>query len=217
MMSAPTGSIWIDERIARRTKNRFNFEYQGAQKFKGFDTEQKVFVLHGRKSHSEAPHQGEFVGRDVELASLADFLQPLWSGKSAGSLIVWGEAGIGKSRLVYELKVSPALENRAVLWALCHSDQVLRQSLNPFRYWLLRYFGITSEMDDDSAQAGLWSKISQTALLHLRTGTGGRSGTNAIRAGALMDLYWPDLLYEKLDAEGSLQQYPACFNSLIQG
>ena len=202
MMSAPTGSIWIDERIARRTKNRFNFEYQGAQKFKGFDTEQKVFVLHGRKSHLEAPHQGEFVGREEELAHMSNFLQPLWLGKSAGSLVVWGEAGIGKSRLVYELKVSPALEDRSVLWALCHSDQVLRQSLNPFRYWLLRYFGITSEMDDASRKrvfdqkiAGLLSCIDEPELADDLERT-----QSAL--GALMDLYWPESFYEKLDAEG---------------
>lgn len=202
MTSAPTGGIWIDERIARRIKNRFGFEYHGTQKFKGFDTGQKVFVLHGRKPHEEALHQGEFVGRDMELFRLTAFLQPLWAGTSAGLLFIWGEAGIGKSRLVYELKASPALEGREVLWAFCHSDQVLRHSFNPFRYWLLRYFGLTSEMDDEERKQFFNRKLDR--LLAHTSDPELVDDLDRVRSalGALLDLYWPDSLYEKLDAEG---------------
>jgi class 3 adenylate cyclase/Tfp pilus assembly protein PilF len=202
MMSAPNGSIWIDERIARRIKNRFDFTYQGAQKFKGFDTEQKVFILHGRKAREEELHQGEFVGREVELSHLNNFLQPLWQGKSAGLLSIWGEAGIGKSRLVYELKFSPAPDNRELLWALCHSDQVLRHSFNPFRYWLSHYFGITSGMVDEERRQRFNQKLDELLASIPDPELVADLGRVRSALGALLDLYWPDSPYEKMDAEG---------------
>lgn len=202
MMSAPEGCTWIDERVARRIMNRFDFAYQGAQKFKGFDTEQKVYLLQRRKHHTEAPHQGEFVGRAEELSRLIRFLQPLWQERCAGLIAIWGEAGIGKSRLVYELRVSPALKDKNVHWAFCHSDEVLRHSFNPFRYWLMRYFDLTSDMTDEQRKRAFDQKLNE--LLASLPDPQLAADLERVRSalGALLDLTWPDSFYEKLDAEG---------------
>jgi hypothetical protein len=88
MINAPKGEIWVDERIARRVKSRFDFEYQGAQYFKGFAAEQKVFSCSGRKSQ-ELFHQGEFVGRELELPRLINCILPLWQHKFAGVTVIW--------------------------------------------------------------------------------------------------------------------------------
>ncbi len=216
MMSAPDGHTWIDERVARRIRNRFDFTYLGAQRFKGFDTEQKVYQLERRKPHDEAPHEGELVGRSAELSRLTEFLQPLWQGKSAGLISVWGDAGIGKSRLVYELRASPALEGRNVLWAFCHSDQVLRHSFNPFRYWLLRYFGLTSEMSDDARKQAFNQKLDD--LLASLPDPELAADLERVRSAlaALLDLYWPDSFYEKLDAEGRYNNTLLALTSLLK-
>ena len=201
MISAPKGEIWVDERIARRVKNRFDFEYQGAQYFKGFAAEQKVFSFSGRKSQ-ELFHQGEFVGRELELPNLIDCIQPLWHGKFAGVIIVWGEAGIGKSRLVYELNALHVHEKRNVLWALCHTDQILRHSFNPFRYWLFRYFGIESTLADAAQKQIFDAKLDD--LINKTTDPDLAGELDRVRTvlGALLDLYWVDSFYDKLDAEG---------------
>lgn len=216
MMSAPEGHTWIDERVARRIKNRFDFAYLGAQRFKGFDTEQKVYQLERRKPHEEAPHQGELVGRAAELSRLTDFLEPLWQGKYAGLISVWGDAGIGKSRLVYELRVSPALEGRSVFWAFCHSDQVLRHSFNPFRYFLMRYFGLTLEMGDELRKQAFNQKLDE--LLATLPDPELASDLGRVRSalGALLDLFWPDSFYEKLDAEGRYNNTLLALTSLFK-
>jgi predicted ATPase len=202
MMSAPTGSVWIDERIARRVTNRFDFEFKGAQKFKGFETEQKVFALTRRKSQADAPHQGEFVGREVEFSRLVDFLQPLWEGRFAGVMMVRGDAGIGKSRLVYELRASGALKKRDVLWAFCHSEQILRYSFNPFRYYLLRRFGITPEMDTPARERTFTARLDEL-LARVPNPDQAKELDRARHAlGSLLDLFWPDSTFDKLDAEG---------------
>ena len=201
MMSANVGDTWIDERIARRIKNRFDFEYQGAQYFKGFAAAQKVYSLIGRKSQ-ELFHQGEFVGRELELPRLIDYIQPIWQGKFAGVTVVWGDAGIGKSRLVYELYASYGHDKKNLLWALCHTDQILRHSFNPFRYWLFRYFAINSSMDDETQKQRFNAKLNE---LITSTDVDDLSGElDRVRSvlGALLDLYWSDSLYAELDAEG---------------
>jgi predicted ATPase len=216
MMSAPEGHTWIDERVARRIKNRFDFTYLGAQRFKGFDTEQKVYQLQRRKPHEDAPHQGELVGRAAELSRLTEFLGPLWQGKSAGLISIWGEAGIGKSRLVYELRVSPSLEHREALWAFCHSDQVLRHSFNPFRYWLLRYFGLTSEMGDELRKQAFNQKLDELLASLPDPELAADLGRVRTALGALLDLTWPDSFYEKLDAEGRYNNTLLALTSLLK-
>ncbi len=210
MISAPDGSIWIDERIARRVKNRFEFQFYGSQYFKGFAAGQKVFVLTGRKLQ-ELFHQGEFVGREAELPRLIDFIRPLWRGKFAGLMMIWGDAGIGKSCLVYEARES-LLHGRRVLWALCHSDQILRHSFNPFRYWLIRYFGVDSSMDDSTQKRMFDAKLDQ--LIGDTPDPSLSAELDRVRSalGNLLDLHWSDSLYERLDAEG---RYNNTLNALI--
>jgi len=215
MMTAPESSIWIDERIARRVKNRFDFEYQGVQFFKGFASEQKVYSLLGRKSQ-EVFHQGELVGREAELSQLINCIQPLWQGKFAGMTVVWGDAGIGKSRLVYELKASHDHEKKDVLWALCHSDQILRHSFNPFRYWLLRYFWIEADLDDAGQKQVFDSKLN--ALIEKVTDPDLAGELDHLRTvlGALLDLSWEGSFHESLDAEGRYNNTLAAMIALIK-
>ena len=211
MMNAPEGSIWIDERVARRVKNRFELEHLGAQTFKGFAVDQNVYLL-ARRKQQEVLYPGDFVGREYELPRLIDFFQPLWDGKFTGVMAVCGEAGVGKSRLIYELKLSLAYGARNFLWALCRSDQILRYSFNPFRYWLLQQFDINSETNENSKKqkfnARLDQLIGQIADAQLA------EELDRLRSvlGSLLDLYWVDSLYEQLDAEG---RYNNTLNALI--
>jgi len=211
MMTAPEGSIWIDDRVARRVKNRFELEHLGTQHFKGFAIDQKVYLLTGRKQ-LEVLHPGDFVGREVELPQLIDFFQPLWRGEFAGLVEVRGDAGVGKSRLIYELKLSLVYGARKHLWALCRSDQILRQSFNPFRYWLLRYFEIVHGGDEEVQKKIFDEKLDRLIEKLNDDELAGELDRLRTVLGSLLDLYWPDSLYEQLDAEG---RYNNTLNALI--
>ncbi|MCI0556587.1 MAG: adenylate/guanylate cyclase domain-containing protein, partial [Anaerolineae bacterium] len=63
MMSASPGQVWVDDRIARRVSSRFDVEDVGAQRFKGFSSEQRVNLLKGYKREAELIYQGELIGR----------------------------------------------------------------------------------------------------------------------------------------------------------
>jgi predicted ATPase/class 3 adenylate cyclase len=202
MMNAPTGEIWVDDRIARRVSNWFEIEFLESQSFKGFAAPQKVHILYRHKPTAEPNYQGELVGRDEEFAQLARFIQPLWEDRFAGLILVSGDAGIGKGRLVHEVRTSRQLERKTVLWAVCQPDQILRQSFNPLRNWLTHYFGFSSGQSVDERKEGFERKLgellSSTGNLELRSEL---ARTRSI-LGALLDLYWPDSLYEQLDPEG---------------
>ena len=147
MMSAPTGEIWVDDRIARRVSSRFVMEYVGTQRFKGFSAEQRVNRLKSYNLNAESIYLGEMIGREWEVSQLEKFIDPIWKGDFAGILLVLGDAGIGKGRLVQGFRSSPLFATNKALWAFCQSEQILRQSFNPFRSWLFHYFGFTTTQD----------------------------------------------------------------------
>ncbi len=212
MMGAPDGQVWVDERIARRVSMRFATEYVGSQSFKGFVAEQKVYVLKNRTDESETVYQGEMVGREKELKILKEFAEPLWQGKFAGMLLVTGDAGIGKGRLVHEFRLSEVFELKKALWAVCQSDQILRQSFNPLRRWLLRYFEFSADHLPDQRREIFDAKLN--ALLQSMEDTDLKQEIERTRSflGALVDIYWQDSLYAQLDAEG---RYNNTFLALI--
>jgi predicted ATPase/class 3 adenylate cyclase len=216
MMSAPEGEVWLDERVAQRSKKRFVFEHVGEQHFKGFAEKQSVYILLDRKSKGDAFFQGKMLGRGVELQKLTEFVAPIWAGNYAGVVSVWGEAGMGKSRLLYEFSRSALFDENKALWALCQSDQILRQSFNPLRYWLFRYFNILSGEDE-----AIRLKRFQSNLEDLISSTGDRELTAEIERthsflGALVDLYWNDSLYAQLDAQGRYDNTIIALISLIK-
>jgi eukaryotic-like serine/threonine-protein kinase len=62
---------------------------------------------------------GVFVGRDRELDELKDVLEPALAGRG-GAILVEGEPGIGKSRLVEELVTYARVRGAQTLSAACH-------------------------------------------------------------------------------------------------
>ncbi len=136
-----------------------SLDFVGSQSFKGFASEQKVYLLRGYTQTLEPVYQGELVGREEELAQLASFTEPLWQGRFAGLLLLSGEAGIGKGRLVHEFRASTRQKGKRALWAICQSNQILRQSFNPLRSWLFRYFGISRNQPVEEQKQAFDAKL----------------------------------------------------------
>jgi predicted ATPase len=100
-------------------------------------------------------YAGPLIGRADELNQLQRAIAPIFAGQFAGLVYVYGEAGMGKSRLVYELRQSlihrPALPHQPALvtWCTCPAEGMRRQSLHPFRAFLRTYF----DQDADGVEA----------------------------------------------------------------
>jgi len=109
MVAAPWGSIWVDKQIYERAHRQFAIEYEGHFPFRGFPEDKPVYTLLDRKREdAEDFYNGQLVGRQSELKTLTEFVQPILNPESekrfAGAAVIWGEPGMGKSRLWIEQK-----------------------------------------------------------------------------------------------------------------
>ena len=212
MSAAPRGEIWTDEIVARRAKDSFELDDVGDLTFKGFARPQKVFVLVERKWHSVVTAENRIIGRAKELDRLALFVKPIFDGQYPGSLVVWGDAGIGKSRLVYEFQNDSIFKDKETSWLVCKTDEVLNLSLNPFRYWLQSYFDVLDTQGEARNKRNFNRKLDALLLSVEDQELGAELDRTRSFLGALLDLYWPDSLYAQLDAKG---RYENTFIGLI--
>jgi predicted ATPase/DNA-binding SARP family transcriptional activator/class 3 adenylate cyclase len=84
------------------------------------------------RARLEAAQQlAPFVGREAELAQLQDFLQSTLSGQNVRALMLHGEAGIGKSRLVWHWRQSLPPGAQRLLELRC-SPEYGNTALHPF-------------------------------------------------------------------------------------
>lgn len=202
MERAGAGEYWMDEEVARRAVKHFNYELLGAQRFKGFKDELKIFSLIGRKNLTEVVYQGRLVGRNRELGSLASFIQPLRQGRFAGVVVLKGEAGIGKSRLVHSFQYSEYFNDLPVSWVICQADEILRLPYNPFMDWLKKRFELLESQPDQvnfiAFSRNIQELIESTPDADL---VAELTRTSSVLA-ALINIAQPNSLYENLDAKG---------------
>ena len=239
MVMADWGEIWLDEETARVVGSAFECAHHGLFKFKGFSEERAIYRLLGRREvELESFYQGAMVGRQAELTQLATALAPLAEGQFAGVLTITGEAGMGKSRLVHELQqrgvgsketeVRGAQQSslRSVQWFLCQTDEILRQPLNPFRYWLRGYFHQSTSQSEAANKAafitildGLIATFAEaTALVNRKSQTINlKAELSRTRSflGALVDLHWPDSLYAQVEPQLRFENTLAALKTLI--
>lgn len=216
MMSANAGQTWVDDRIARRVSAWFEIEFLSAQKFKGFSSEQKVHVLKSRRVEAGSIYQGEMVGRGEELSRCLKFAEPLWKWQYPGVLLLLGDPGTGKGRLLHEFRTMALRENPNMRWGVLQADQILRQSFNPIRYWLLRYFDVAATEDVEKRIENFETRMRR--VIETTPDQDLALELDRLRSvlGALIDLYWEGSLYESLDAKSRYNSTLAALIYLIE-
>lgn len=222
-MRAGWGEMWVSPAAYERLKGTYRLETRRAVQLKGKRGRIPVYHLLGRQERVEAAfYSGRMVGREAEMEQLRAHVQPILAGCFAGLVYVHGEAGVGKSRLVYELR--QRLASEGVRWFLCPADQILRQSLNPFRRFLRRYFDQSRERAAEQNRArfeavldDLIAGLQATAAppgIDTAELAGELERTRSV-LGALVDLHWAGSLYEQLDPKLRLENTLAAFKTLI--
>ena len=105
--AADPGQVWIADTTRQLLGNGFELDDLGSRMFKGFKQPERAFAVKGElamESRFEAKHRDlpQMVGREHELSLLLE----RWSLIKASEgqcIVLTGEAGIGKSRLVQAL------------------------------------------------------------------------------------------------------------------
>jgi class 3 adenylate cyclase/predicted ATPase len=164
---APPGAIFVGEQAWRRTRDRFEFRSLSPIRLPGRRTDVATYEL---LSEEERPYRAratertglssELVGRDGELDRLRSTLTALAHGRGRVVSVI-GEAGIGKSRLVEELRGVP--EATEVLWLEGRCLAVGADlSFHPFADLLRGWSGLGPVRErDDSAPVRLRAAVEQ--------------------------------------------------------
>ncbi len=109
MAKADGGQIFVSETVKSLlgAAKDIQFVDRGRFRLKGFDERWRLFEVAWRKERAAVPALGiseatPFVGREAERAELRQLLERAMTG--SGSLVmIGGEAGVGKTRLIREL------------------------------------------------------------------------------------------------------------------
>ena len=204
MTAAPWGMAWVEETAVRRADTTFLFTPQDTHTFKGFTQPIPTYSLQRRRQNESVTfYQGQLIGRQAEQAQIRTFLAPLLTENPshwAGMLVVVGEAGLGKSRLLDDT-LQPLVKNGRLQCTITQVDQIIRQPLNPFRYWLRHYFNQSPNQSDAANKQAFTHQLAQ-----LKTAVAPPLVAELDRLasvlGALIDLHWPGSFYAQLDSKG---------------
>lgn len=218
MVQADWGEVIADENVQRN--RNFKFTYSGEGHYKGFEQPIPTYMLSGRNLAGRASFSGEYFGRQAELDSLLEFAAPLREGRFAGMAFIFGEAGMGKSRISYELR-RRLRETMTVSWLHCQSDQILRKPFNPFLYFLKNYFDQSPEntaaRNREFFEKNLLELLYELSeSVHPEADAVRReiSRTESVLA-AMVGISIPGSLWEQLDARGRYQNGLAAMANLF--
>jgi len=156
--TARPGTLQISDQTYRLVEQIFDVEPLGEVKVKGKRAPVRAYRVIGLKAQP-GPLRGlerhglhsPLVGREVELAELKECLDRLVDGQ--GSIVgIFGEAGIGKSRLIAEVQASAG----NLLWLEGHTLS-FGQTISywPFQQILRDWSGIA----EDDSESEAWTKL----------------------------------------------------------
>jgi tetratricopeptide (TPR) repeat protein/class 3 adenylate cyclase len=223
MSRAEWGEVLVDEKIQK--ERGFDFLFKGNVHYKGIEGERPTFAFIGKNMDTNTFYEGDMIGRAAEMQALVRFAQPLRSGRFAGIARIYGEAGIGKSRLCFELHRE--LERQFTLtWLHSLADQILQKPFNAFIYLFKNYFKQSPQKSPQENQRSFdyeYGRLLERCRRHLAD-SGGPSDLPHIVdelerlrtvVSWLMGLQGKHLLWEQLDALGRYRNTIAAFKNLL--
>ncbi len=110
---APPGGVVMGEETYRQVRDRIDAQRLAPTVVKGKSEPIVAWLVLGERDPSTTPRVSttRFVGREPELSMLSELFERMVATRAPHVVTITGEAGIGKSRLVDELRLS--VESRA--------------------------------------------------------------------------------------------------------
>ncbi|MCU0612046.1 MAG: tetratricopeptide repeat protein [Candidatus Eisenbacteria bacterium] len=200
MSGAPWDGIHVSTRVAGAMEDAWAFTELPAVTFKGKSVPEPVFRLQGmRERVGFHAYRLPMIGRGDELAHLHLLLAPALAGQSAGIAYVYGEAGMGKTRLAAEFRQQVEESSRACAWIELPCGEG-DSGLQPVRSWLHAFFGVTPLTSSEQKRERV---IACLAALRGRQGVSEENGRELARVesflAALVECRWDGSLYERVE------------------
>ncbi|GAB1367432.1 hypothetical protein MASR1M36_23040 [Candidatus Cloacimonadaceae bacterium] len=218
MMKTEWGEVCCEGILNKALQDSFVSESMGWTEYGGYPQPIETYRLVAKRQEGEvSTHDNLFVGRNAELEILLSSCQELFSGRFAGISYLYGAAGQGKTRLIYELKKKFGSEAR---FLVLQSDSLQRIALNPFIGWIRSEFtkDITGSLSERSAEfknnwavlANTFSDRSDKDII-----TAELNRIESIIAG-LIGLEWEGCVFERLEPNSKAAVMGFAIKSLIE-
>jgi hypothetical protein len=164
---AGENAVVVAERTLRLVGRQFAFTDLGEQTLKGFEAPVRAWRLDGERqaeSRFNALHGsrlGKFIGREHEIGSLHARWREACDGECQ-LLLIAGEAGIGKSRLVSEFLSSLAGEPHNQIWY-----QASPLHTNTALYPVVRHLEVRAGFDAADSAEEKYQKLAAAKLIQM--------------------------------------------------
>jgi class 3 adenylate cyclase len=144
---AEPGEILADDATVRAALGRLRADDRGLHRLRGQSEAVRLHAVRGAVGLAEdVPSPGRLVGRQVERARLRQVLEARGSTGRGGVAVVFGEAGIGKSRLLADL----AADARAAGLKWTWTENVSYGTGEPYRFLRVFAQAVADEEGTDS-------------------------------------------------------------------
>jgi class 3 adenylate cyclase len=160
---ADPGTVAVSEAVEQLVHDHFEFETRPPQSVNGVDGLVDSYRLIGEREPSQLS-LGRLIGRQEEL----EYFEISWRASEAGTLTVpgmalWGEPGIGKSRLT-RAAADLARRSDGVILELFGSPFHTEVGLHPVRKLLERRCAVTRASDAEERLRLLHTELSERSL-----------------------------------------------------
>ena len=166
---AGINQLLMDENTHKAVKERYEFQSLEPIPLKGGTESIAIYEPLKKKRKklelvqaAERKIASEMVGRNEELEQVENLISELIKGKGSVVSIV-GKAGIGKSRLMDELKVQPIMEKVVLLEGRAQSTGQ-NLSFHPIIHLIRSWAGISEEEAPEIASGKLLTGIKKLPL-----------------------------------------------------
>ncbi|MBI5030988.1 MAG: AAA family ATPase [Chloroflexi bacterium] len=168
MEHAVPGQILVTERVTNAVGNKYHFTPLGAIHVKGKQDAINVFQLIEREERQPRPvTPTAMIGRTIERALLSEKLKILRGQKISSVVVIEGDAGIGKTRLIEHLRQETQMLSATILMGV--GDEIEKST--PYYAWrfvFAQLFKLDALPEDKATRrAYILSELESTLPLHL--------------------------------------------------
>ncbi len=220
MSEAKNGQILISKKVSNAIEREFETKLLDKKKFKGKSEEIDVYELMA-KIHFEDKglHTGHFVGRQEEIKALNQFCEPFLANKFAHFICIYGDVGVGKSRLLFEF-TNPLIgdEDGKASIIVLQTDGILKKSLNPFTTHFFEFFDISQTFSEEEKKKRFDQKLEEilnNPVLKGKLDKNDERAHDLVRQlrdeasilAALLGIHWKGSLYEELESRERFRKF----------
>lgn len=160
MQKANTGEVISDTFVWQEMNKHFGFEHLGAITLKGIENPVRFYRLGQILQYHDFYRISHFIGREQERSWLSNNLTNAINANNSCILYIYGDPGVGKSRLIREVLNNYPSESYNSFTVL--SDAIIQKPLEGVSQIIRKYFYYNALLPKPAGIAmfrGLWASL----------------------------------------------------------